>query len=318
MGFFKTALFLAALTAIFMTAGWLLGGSGGMLLALGLAVAMNMGAWWYSDKIVLAQYGATEVTAQTAPEFYSMVAELAQRAQLPMPRVYIAPSPQPNAFATGRSPEHAAVCATSGLLERLTPAEVRGVMAHELAHVKHRDTLIMTIAATISGALGNMARMVMFMGMTTHNNRENRSPLGGLGVLVAALLAPLAAMLIQFTISRTREFAADRRGAEISGDPLALASALANLHNSARKIDMPQADANPASAHMFIVNPLHAGGMAALFATHPPMEERIARLQQLASQMPNSQRTSNMSYGGPWGQPAKPELEDTAPRGPWG
>jgi len=318
MGFFKTALFLAALTAIFMSAGWLMGGNSGMLMALVLAVGMNAGAWWFSDKLVLAQYGATEVTRATSPEFYGIVEELAQRAQLPMPRVYIAPSDQPNAFATGRSPEHAAVCATSGLLQRLTHDEIRGVMAHELSHVKHRDTLIMTVAATISGALGNLARMVMFMGMSRGNDRENRSPLGGLGVLLATLLAPLAAMLIQFSISRTREFAADRRGAEISGDPLALASALANLHNSARQIDMPQADANPASAHMFIVNPLHGGGLSALFATHPPMEERIARLQQMAATGSIPLRTAPSAQArGPWSESDKdPDIRPAS--GPWG
>ena len=316
IGYGRTALLLAALTALFMGAGYLLGGSTGMVLAFVMAGVMNLGAWWFSDKMVLAQYGAKEVSEASAPQFYGIVRELAQRAGLPMPKVYVMESAQPNAFATGRNPQHAAVCATTGLLQRLSRDEIRAVMAHELAHVKHRDTLIMTMTATIAGALSNLASMAMWFGVRPQSNGE-RAPLGGLGALVVMVLGPVAAALVQFAISRSREFEADRLGAEMSGDPLALASALANLHRGAQRTDMMQAEANPASAHLFIVNPLHLGGVGKLFATHPPMEARIQRLRQLATEMGQTRRFDPPLAGSV--PSVTHELESTAPRkGPWG
>lgn len=308
MGFFRTALLLAALTALFMGVGAMLGGRAGAEAAFVFALAMNFGAWWFSDKMVLAHYGAREINKESAPQFYGIVEELAAKAQLPMPKIYVADSPQPNAFATGRSPEHAAVCATTGLLQRLSAREVRAVMAHELSHIKHRDTLIMTITATLAGALSNFARVIMFTGAQSRNGRGNP-----LGVLLATLLAPFAAMLVQFAISRTREFAADRRGAELSGDPLALASALANLQRGTSRISLPQAEANPAFAHLLIVNPLHEGGIASLFSTHPPMGERIARLRDIANEMGQTQRFTEDA-------PETRELETAGGHrpGPWG
>lgn len=281
--FFRTTLFLAALTALLMTAGALIGGRGGMMFALVLAAAMNFGAWWFSDKLVLMQYRAQEVDETTAPNFYRIVRDLAHRANMPMPKVYIAEEAQPNAFATGRSPQNAAVCATSGLLQMLDHDEIAGVMAHELAHIHNRDTLIMTVAATIAGALGTLANMAMWSSVLSPNSsEENRSPLGGIGAVLVMILAPLAASLVQFAISRTREYEADRIGAQICGNPEALASALDKLQRGTAVIPMPDADANPATAHVFIANPLsHGASLQALFSTHPPMDERIRRLMAM-------------------------------------
>ncbi len=276
MGYARTALLLAGLTGLFLAAGYLLGGEAGMMFALIFALGGNLFAYWNSDKMVLGMYGARQVDEVSAPALYGIVRRLARQAGLPMPKVYIIDNPQPNAFATGRNPENAAVAATTGLLHMLSPEEVAGVMAHELAHVKNRDTLTMTITATLAGALGMLANFALFFG----NNRNN--PLGIVGTIAVMILAPLAAMLVQMAISRTREYAADRAGAEICGHPLWLASALQKLENGAARIDNPTAEDNPATAHLFIVNPLHARAVDGLFSTHPNMQNRIQRLREMA------------------------------------
>ena len=277
MNHVKTMMLLAGLTALFMGVGWMLGGTLGALIALLVAAGMNFWAFWNSDQAILDRYGAQPVTRASAPELHDMVAQLARNAGLPMPKVYIIDEPQPNAFATGRDPANAAVAATTGLLRQLSTEEVAGVMAHELAHIKNRDTLIMTIAATMGGAISMIANFGFLFG----GNRDN--PLGWVGALLAALLAPFAAMLVQMLISRTREYSADRMGAEICGNPLWLASALANL--SRPHAEMEQAERNPASAHMFIVNPLAGRGADNLFSTHPSMRNRIAALEAQAKEM---------------------------------
>jgi heat shock protein HtpX len=270
---FKTGLLMAAIVALFGAVGLALGGAQGMLLALLIGGAMNVFAWWNSDSIVLRMYNAREVDAHSEPRFYRMVAELAQRAQLPMPRVYIIDEAQPNAFATGRDPEHAAVAATTGIMQILSERELRGVMAHELAHVKHRDTLISTLSATVAGAISMLANFgMLFAG----NNREGRGH-PALSILVM-VLAPIAAMLIQMAISRSREYGADAGGAEISGDPEALASALRKIEAYARGTPMDVAEEHPETAQMMIINPLSGGGIGGLFRTHPDTEERVARL----------------------------------------
>ncbi len=276
MNYARTALLLAAMTALFLTIGYMLAGEAGMIIALLVAIAMNGFAYWNSDKMVLRMHGAREVDEQTAPDFVRMVKQLADNADLPMPKVYIMENPQPNAFATGRNPDNAAVAATTGLLKMLTPQEVAGVMAHELAHVKNRDTLIMTITATIAGAISMLANFALFFG----NNRN--SPLGLIGTIAIMILAPLAAMLVQTAISRAREYEADRIGAEICGRPLWLASALDKIQHGASRIDNQAAEDNPATAHMFIINPLHARSIDSLFSTHPNTEERISRLRAMA------------------------------------
>ena len=279
MNTMKTAFFLTLLTLLFVGFGTLLGGQNGALIALVLAGVMNLGAYWFSDKMVLAMYRAKQVTEAEAPELHSIVRELAMRAQLPMPKVYLIDNPAPNAFATGRNPEHAAVAATTGILSMLNRDELRGVMAHELSHVKHRDILISTIAATIAGAISYLASMAQWgMMFGGGDRRENNNPLGLVTTIAVMILAPLAAMMIQMAVSRSREFKADEGGAKISGTPEALASALRKLHMGAQQIPL---DANPATAHMFIVNPLTGAGMMKLFSTHPPMEERIARLEAM-------------------------------------
>jgi heat shock protein HtpX len=273
----KTGILMAGIVALFGAMGAAIGGQQGMLIALVFGGAMNFFAYWFSDKMVLRMYNAQEVDETSAPQLYRMVKELAGRADLPMPRVYLIDESQPNAFATGRNPEHAAVAATTGILQLLTPRELRGVMAHELAHVKHRDILVSTVSATIAGAIATLANFGMFFAGS--QNREN----GGnpLLAIVVMIFAPIAAMLIQFAISRTREFGADRGGAEISGDPNALADALAKIDAYARGIPLPTADANPATAQMMIMNPLSGGGLKGLFSTHPATEERIARLRAM-------------------------------------
>lgn len=276
MSFARTALLMAAMTALFLFFGFMLGGEGGMLIALLFAAGMNLFAYWNADKMMLSMHGAREVDERAAPELYSMVRDLARRARLPMPKVYIIDNAQPNAFATGRNPENAAVAATTGLLRMLDRDEIEGVMAHELAHVKNRDTLIMTITATIAGAISMLANFALFFG----GNRNN--PLGIVGTILMMILAPLAAMLVQMAISRTREFAADKAGAEICGKPLALASALEKLHVGASRTINEKAEQNPATAHLFIVNPLNGRSFDSLFSTHPRMEDRIARLEGMA------------------------------------
>ena len=288
MNMVRTGLLLAALTALFLVVGYLLGGQSGMMIALVVAIGMNVYSYWNADKVVLRMFKAREVDARSAPEFYGIVEQLAQRAHLPMPRVYIIDNPQPNAFATGRNPENAAVAATTGLLQTLTREEIAGVMAHELAHVKNRDTLIMTVTATIAGALGLLANFALFFGGDNRNN-----PLGLVGTILVVMLAPLAAMIVQMAISRTREYAADREGAEICGRPTWLASALQKLEMAARRIDNREAEQNPAAAHLFIVNPLHGGSVDNLFSTHPSTENRIRQLREMAA---GASRPS-----GPWG-----------------
>ncbi len=275
----KTAVLMAAFTALFMVVGGLIGGKGGMIIALLLGGAMNVYAWWNSADMVLRMYNAQEVDAASAPEFYGLVAELAARAGMPMPRVYVIHEEQPNAFATGRNPENAAVAATSGIMRMLDYRELRGVMAHELAHVRHRDTLLSTVTATMAGAISSLATMAMFFG----GRDEDGRPVNPLAGILVAVLAPVAASLIQMAISRAREFEADRGGAEISGDPLALASALRKIEYYAQGLPMPSAEAHPETAQMMIINPLSGGGgMGDLFRTHPQTEERIARLTGMA------------------------------------
>lgn len=278
MNFFKTSLLLAAMTGLFLAIGFLIGGQFGVIIAFVIALGMNIFSYWNSDKAVLRMHNAQEVDADTAPEYYNIVRQLADNAQLPMPRVYIMHEDQPNAFATGRNPEHAAVAATSGLLRALSQEEIAGVMAHELAHIKNRDTLIMTITATIAGAISMIANFAMFFG----GNRNN--PLGIIGTIALMILAPLGAMIVQMAISRTREYAADRMGSEICGKPLWLASALTRMQDSAEEIENHAAEDNPATAHMFIINPLMSGGLASLFSTHPDTEKRVAALEDLAQE----------------------------------
>ncbi len=286
MNYLRTGILLAAMTALFMGVGFLLGGEGGMIIALLIAAGMNLFAWWGSDRMVLRLYRAREVGKGHA--LYGIVETLAHNAGLPMPKVYIIENDQPNAFATGRNPQNAAVAATTGLLRNLSATEVSGVMAHELAHVRNRDTLIMTITATIAGAISMLANFAFFF----RGGRNN--PLGFVGVLLVMILAPFAALLVQTAISRTREYEADRMGAEICGHPLWLASALRKLAHGSAVIDNPQAEENPATAHMFIVNPLHAHRVDGLFSTHPPIGERIQRLQEMAGEAVETQRR-------PWG-----------------
>jgi heat shock protein HtpX len=302
MNTMRTGLLMAALMGLFLAAGYLLGREQGMLIAFVLAAGMNLFAYWNADKMVLRMHGAKQVDRQTEPEFYAMVEELSQRAGLPMPKVYIMDNPQPNAFATGRNPENAAVAATTGLLRLLDRDEVAGVMAHELAHVKNRDTLVMTMTATIAGAISMLANFGMFFG-----GGRDRNPLGVIGVILMVILAPLAAMLVQMAISRTREYGADRGGAEISGQPLALASALAKISGAAHRIENPSAEANPATAHMFIINPLSGQRMDGLFSTHPDPRNRIAALQQIAQEI-----GAVRSNFGPWNVDARQRT------GPWG
>ena len=275
----KTAMLMAAIMALFGIVGGMLGGQQGMLMALVFGGAMNVFSYWFSDKMVLKMYNAQEVDETSAPQFYGMVRDLAQRANLPMPRVYIIDEQQPNAFATGRNPEHAAVAATSGILQLLSAAELRGVMAHELAHVAHRDILISTVSATMAGAISALANFAMFFGRRGSDGR----PANPIATIAVAFLAPLAASLIQMAISRAREYEADRGGAEISGDPHALADALGKIQLYAEgRIPLGPAEAHPETAQMMILNPLSAGGIKGLFSTHPPTAERISRLRALA------------------------------------
>jgi heat shock protein HtpX len=272
----KTSILMAAIMALFGVIGGYLGGATGMLMALLFGGAMNLFAYWFSDSMVLKMYNAREVDETSAPQFYTMVRDLAQRAGLPMPRVYLIDEAQPNAFATGRNPDHAAVAATTGILQLLSAREIRGVMAHELAHVRHRDILISTLSATMAGAISALANFAMIFGGRDSEGRSN--PVASIAV---ALLAPLAASLIQMAISRAREFEADRGGAQICGDPQALADALAKIDAYARGISLPTAEAHPATAQMMIINPLSGGGIASLFSTHPATEERVARLRAM-------------------------------------
>jgi heat shock protein HtpX len=311
MSYFRTAILLAGLTGLFMGVGYLIGGAAGATVALVVAAGMNLFAYWNSDRAVLSMHGAQEVDARSAPDLVQLVAELARNAELPMPRVFIMHEDQPNAFATGRNPENAAVAVTTGLMNHLSREELAGVIAHELAHIKHHDTLLMTITATIAGAISMIAQFGMFF---RGNNGNNGGP-GIIGSIAMMILAPLAAMLVQMAISRTREYAADDMGARICGQPMWLASALAKISNAAHQIPNPEAERNPATAHMFIINPLSGQGMDNLFATHPATENRIAALRQLAGQFGDrgfatSAPSSAPPRGGPW--------DGGARRGPWG
>ena len=270
----KTAVLMAAITALFMAIGGVIGGRQGMTIALIVALGMNFFSYWFSDKLVLRMYNAQEVDESSSPQFYRMVRELANNAGLPMPRVYLINEDAPNAFATGRNPQNAAVAATTGILRVLSERELRGVMAHELAHVRHRDILISTVSATMAGAISMLANFAMFFGGRDSEGRPS-NPLAG---ILVALLAPLAASLIQMAISRAREFEADRGGAEISGDPRALASALQKIHSHAQGIPLEAAERHPETAQMMIMNPLSGGGLRGLFSTHPSTEERVERL----------------------------------------
>lgn len=322
MNFMRTAMLLAAMTAIFMGVGYLVGGTGGMVFAFVIAAAMNLFTYWNADKMVLRMNNAREVDARTAPEFYQMVEGLSRRAGLPMPKVYVIENPQPNAFATGRNPENAAVAATTGLLRSLSREEIAAVMAHELGHVKNRDTLTMTITATIAGAVSMLANFALFFG---GGSRDNNNPLGAVGVIVAALVAPLAAMLVQMAVSRTREYSADRAAAEITGEPSWLASALAKIQNGARQIPNEAAERNPAMAPLFIINPLSGARMDNLFSTHPSTENRIAALRAMQSEFGSGPRGETPSAPSASGGPrvAVPRVGRTRPafdrpRGPWG
>ena len=288
MSYLKTAILLAGLTGLFMGVGYLIGGASGALIALVIAAATNLFAYWNSDRMVLSMYGAHEVDRNSAPDLVHLVAELAGRAGLPMPRVFVMDEAQPNAFATGRNPQNAAVAVTTGLMQSLSREELAGVIAHELAHVKNHDTLLMTITATIAGAISMVAQFGMFFG----GNRDNNHGPGIIGSIAMMILAPLGAMLVQMAISRTREYAADDLGARICGQPMWLASALAKIANAAHQVPNPEAERNPATAHMFIINPLSGHGMDNLFTTHPATENRIAALQQLAAEMGAQRRSA--------------------------
>ncbi|TMG83343.1 MAG: zinc metalloprotease HtpX [Betaproteobacteria bacterium] len=273
---FRTGLLMAAIMALFGVVGAVLGGGQGMVVALFLGLGMNLWAYWFSDSMVLKLYRAREVDASSAPQLVQIVSELTQRAGLPMPRVYLIDETQPNAFATGRNPEHAAIAATSGILQLLSGRELRAVLAHELSHVKHRDILTSTITASIAGAISTLAHFGMFFG---GRDSDQRNPVLAILVLI---LAPIAAMLIQLAISRGREYEADRGGAELSDDPRALADALVKIDRYAKGLPLEAAEEHPATAHLMIINPLHGGGLSSLFSTHPPTEERVARLLALA------------------------------------
>jgi heat shock protein HtpX len=303
MSYLRTAILLAGLTALFMAVGYMIGGPNGALIAFFVAAAMNVFTYWNADKLVLSTQGAQEVDEHTAPELVHIVAELAGRAGLPMPRVYIMHNPQPNAFATGRNPQNAAVAVTTGLLEMLSRDELAGVIAHELAHIKNHDTLLMTITATIAGAISMLAQFGMFFG-GGHRENSGHGGMGMIGTLLMVVLAPLAAMLVQMAISRAREYAADNTGGRIVGNPSALASALAKLDAAAHQIENIPAEQNPATAHLFIVNPLSGARMDNLFSTHPSTENRIAALQQLAAELGGASfgQPVRRAAGGPWGR----------------
>jgi heat shock protein HtpX len=319
MNYARTALLLALLTAIFVALGAAVGGKTGLVFAFFIALVMNAFSLWKSDSVVLHMFKAQEVDQASAPELFSIVRDLAQRAGLPMPRVYIMDNPQPNAFATGRSPSHAAVCASTGLLEALDKQELSGVLAHELAHVKNRDTLTMAVAATIGGAVSMFAQYLQF-GLIFGGGRGNdRGALGAVGTLAAIILAPMAAGLVQMAISRSREYQADRMGAMICGNPLWLASALRKIDGLARRIPNDDAEAIPAAAHMFIINPLNGHGVDNLFSTHPNVENRIAALQELAREMGVTGSSGSAAYDGD--RPGEVWIGGqnyTKPRSPWG
>ncbi|MFP4405120.1 zinc metalloprotease HtpX [Rhodosalinus sp.] len=295
-GYMRTAVLMAVMTALFMGVGYLLAGPTGVVLALAVAAGMNLFSWWNSDRMVLRMHGARLAEGPDGEDLRAMVADLARRADMPVPATYIIETDQPNAFATGRNPDNAAVAVTTGLMQRLSREEIAGVIAHELAHIRNRDTLIMTITATFAGAISMLANFALFFG----GRRD--SPLGLIGVIAMMFLAPLAAGLVQMAISRSREYEADRVGAEICGEPLWLASALERIQGFASRIDNNAAERNPATAHMFIINPLHAHGYDALFSTHPRTENRVAALEAMARQRSGGGRAPRRTAAqGPWG-----------------
>jgi heat shock protein HtpX len=317
MNHLRTAVLLAGLTGLFMAVGYLIGGGGGAVIALVIAAATNVFSYWNADKLVLSMHDAQEVDENSAPELVGIVHNLAQHAGLPMPRVYLMDNPQPNAFATGRNPQHAAVCATTGLLNTLSRDEIAGVIGHELGHVRNHDTLTMTITATFAGAISMLAQIGMFFG-GFGGNRENNNGLGIIGSVLMLILAPLAAMIVQMAISRTREYAADNFGARVSGRPDSLASALFKISRIAEEVPNETAEANPGTAHLFIVNPLSGRGMDNLFSTHPSTENRIAALNELSREMSlgrfeQPKRAKTPTAAGPWDNPRR-----KAPPGPWG
>ncbi len=296
MNYAKTALLLAALTAILVAMGAAVGGQSGLVIAFIIALVMNVVSLWKSDTIVLKMFKAQEVDERSAPDFFNLVRDLARRAELPMPRVYIMNNPQPNAFATGRSPSRAAVCASTGLLETLSREELAGVIAHELAHIKNRDTLTMAVAATIGGAVSMFAQYLQLGMLFGGSRNSDRGGLGLIGTLAAVIVAPMAAMMVQMAISRSREYHADRMGAMIAGNPLWLASALKKINARARQVVNKPAEAIPAAAHMFIINPLNGRGIDNMFSTHPNVDNRVAELEALAREM--GVTGADASYGG--------------------
>ena len=324
----RTGALLAAMTALFMVVGYVIGGQSGMLVAFLFAAGTNLFAYWNSDRMVLGMQGAVEVDPARAPDLFRMVETLSRRAGIPTPRLYVIETPQPNAFATGRNPRNAAVAVSSGLLNTLSSNEVAGVVAHEIAHIKNRDTLTMTVTATLAGAISMLAQFGLFFG--GGNNRDN--PLGGIGALLMVFLAPLAAGIVQMAVSRTREYEADRDGALISGEPLALASALGKITAGAQRTVNVAAERNPAMAHLYIANPLSGARMDNLFATHPAVENRIAALQQLAAEMARDERgaapapapthradfTSRAGGNTGWRVPQFSDGDERRNRGPWG
>jgi len=314
MSILRTGFLLLVLTALFVLVGYALAGQTGILIALAISIATHLWSYWSSDSLVLALHGAIEVDERQAPQYYQIVRQLSAKAGIPMPRVCVLNNPQPNAFATGRDPRHAAVCATTGLLEMLTPEELTGVLGHELTHVLNRDTLTMAMAATLAGAISMLANFSLFFG----SRRDERAPLSPWVGLLVALAAPFAAMLVQMAISRSREYEADEGGAKLSGHPLWLASALRKLEMARLQIPNPSAEANPATAHMFIVNPLSGRGLDNLFLTHPSTENRIARLEEIARRMgePTSDEHPSGRQGG--AMPGMAGDIDSPQRGPWG
>ena len=313
MNYVKTAMLLAFLTAIFVAMGAAIGGQTGMVIAFAVAMAMNLFSLWNSDTMVLKAFNAHEVDERSDPEYYGMVRDLARRAELPMPRVYIMDNPQPNAFATGRSPSRSAVAVTTGLLKMLPREELAGVIAHELAHIKNRDTLTMTVAASIGGAISMLAQYLQFGALFGGHNND-RGGIGMIGAILAMLIAPFAAMLVQMAISRSREYQADRMGALICGNPRWLSASLARIENSVKRIENEDAEHAPAMAHMFIINPLTGQGMDNLFSTHPNTENRIAALEQLAQEL----ERNGVSLGGGASGPAPSRTVSRGGRGPWG
>ncbi len=330
MNYARTGLLLALLTAILVAMGAAVGGQTGLVVAFVIALVMNVVSLWKSDTMVLRMFKAEEVDERTAPDFVSLVRELSQRAELPMPRVYIMNAAQPNAFATGRNPENAAVCASTGLLENLNREELAGVIAHELAHIKNRDTLTMAVAATIGGAVSMFAQYLQFGMLFGGGRGDDRGGLGVIGTFIAVIVAPLAAMMVQMAISRSREYQADRMGAMIAGNPLWLASALRKISSLARRVENPEAEAIPAAAHVFIINPLSGRGVDNFFSTHPNVENRVAELEVLAREMgvtglsarsddwlgAEDGSASKPPSGGVWVAGANRETKSR--RGPWG